>query len=166
MKLKVPIQDKLIFLGVISAAYGIKGEVIIKTFNSNPEQLPEMNIMDFKGNQINLDLVRIHPKGGIIAKVDGCDSRTKAEHLAKTKLYCYRSDLPDTLEDEFYITDLVGMVVKNTKGDNIGKVSAVHNFGAGDIIEVEFDDSNKKEMYPFTQELFPEILDDYIVADI
>lgn len=166
MKLKVPIQDKLIFLGVISAAYGIKGEVLIKAFNADPKHLPEMDIVDAAGEQIGLAFVRVHPKGGIVAKVDGCNSRTKAEQLAKTKLYCYRSTLPETQEDEFYITDLVGISVLNAEGENLGRVAAVHNFGAGDIIEIEFFGSNNKQMYPFTREFFPDILDDHIVADI
>lgn len=161
--------DKLIFLGVISAAYGIKGEVVVKTFNADPKTLSEMNLVDKDGKLIDLQFVRMHPKGGIVAKIAGCNTRSAAENLAKTKIYCHRDSLSEPEEDEFYIADLVGMKVVNTAGEEIGLVSAVHNFGAGDIIEVEFtaeDKQGKKEMFPFNKEFFPEINKTEIIADL
>lgn len=163
MKLKMLMQDKFIFLGVISAAYGIKGEVIIKTFNAKPEELPEMQIVDKEGREINLTFVRMHPKGGIVAKIEHCHTRTMAEKLAKTKLYCLRDSLPQTEDDEFYITDLINLKVLDEDNNHVGKILAIHNFGAGDIIEIEFANSGKKEMFPFTKEYFPTIEDEYIV---
>lgn len=158
-------EDKLIFLGVISAAYGIKGEVIVKTFNADPEKLSEMHILDSEGESIDLKFIRVYPKGGIIARIGNCCTRSEAEKLAKTKLYCYRSMLPQTEEDEFYIADLVEMKVFDQQNNLLGVVAAVHNFGAGDILEIEYAESKKREMFPFTKEFFPEILKDRIIAN-
>ena len=165
-------KDKLIFLGVISAAHGIKGEVLIKTFNSNPEKLTELELVDCDHNPVKLNFVRIYPKGGrkggqkggIIAKPEGCNTRSQAEQLAKTKLYCQRDALPSADQDEFYVSDLEGMRVVDMDKNPVGSIVAVHNFGAGDILEIEFTDSSKKsEMFPFTKEIFPEITDDHVV---
>lgn len=167
-------QDKLIFLGVISAAHGIKGEVLVKAFNADPEKLAEMEIVDEKNNPIKLTFVRRQQKKGsprkgssrtsstpvIVARVVGCNNRNDAEKLVRRGLYCRRDALPAAVENEFYISDLVGLEVLDQENKPVGTVSAIFNFGAGDIIEIKMLESGKKEMFPFTKEIFPEIRDD------
>lgn len=156
-------KDKLIFLGVISAAHGIKGEVLIKTFNADPKKLADMEIIDKDENIIKLEFVRDYHKGGIIAIIDGCNSRNDAEKFIKTALYCKRSSLPKTTTEEFYINDLIGLRVIDIEFQEMGVVTGVFNFGAGDIIEIKFFKNNQQEMFPFTKEIFPEIKEDTIV---
>ena len=159
-------QNKLILIGVISLAHGIKGEVIIKSFTSPPENIFNLKIEDRSGNDISINHVSKHKSGGFICTVSGCWARNQAEQLKKTALYCRRSNLPLLAEDEFYFEDLKGKIVKNDKDEEIGRIINVDNFGAGDIIEIKFNDNSRTEFFPFTDEFFPVIDKDYVLLVI
>ncbi len=122
-------KEKLILVGKIVAPQGLRGEVRVQTYTENPTDFKDFkNIAGVNG----FKFVRALPGSAvIIAKVAGVDERNGAEALRGTELFVRRGDLPDLAAGEFYHDDLIGMSV----GDN--KVVAVHNFGAGDILELD-----------------------------
>ena len=148
-------SKQLICVGVISSAYHLKGLVKVTTFTSEPQSLCEMPCVTGNGESITCNFVK-NDKGKMICKIEGINDRTAAEKILGTKLYISRSDLPEPEDSEYYIEDLRGMNVINMNDQIIGKIKTSHNFGAGDIIEIEFSDK-KSEMYAFTKAIFPEI---------
>ncbi len=155
-------DDRLILVGVISAAHGIKGDVLVKSFTDPKENILAVNILDATHAPIKLKKIRANTNGTLVCKFAGSNDRNAAEALSGTKLFCLRDNLPKIQEDEYYISDLKDMVVVNENGEDIGVIIDVANFGAGDIIEIRFK-NNTEEMFPFTKELFPEIGKDYVV---
>jgi len=155
-------DDRLILVGVISAAHGIKGDVLVKSFTEPKENILAIDVLDENNTPIKLKKIRINSNGAIVCRFAGSNDRNAAEALSGTKLFCLRDTLPSTQEDEYYISDLRKFFVVNENGKKIGIIIDVANFGAGDIIEIRFN-NNTEEMFPFTKEFFPEIGKDYVV---
>lgn len=153
-------SGNLILVGVISSAYQLQGLVKISSYTSPIKNICNYPCLDKDRRIYKLKFIR-EDKKKVIARIDGVTDRTMAEKILKTKLYVERGTLPNTDETEHYISDLVGMDVLDDKNNLFGKVKAFHNFGAGDIIEISFED-RKSEMYPFTKELFPEVSDKFV----
>lgn len=153
-------EDNLILVGVISSAYHLKGLVKITSFTSDPKDICKHLCFDKKGKEYKLKFIKSDKKK-IVARIEGITDRTMAEEILKTKLYIPRSSLPELESTEYYISDMIGMNVLDEQNNEIGKVKAFHNFGAGDIIEIAFADK-KSEMHPFTKELFPEITKEFV----
>ena len=86
----------------------------------------------------------------------GVEDRNAAEALKQTKIYAQKSDFPAAEDGEYYSHELAGLEVRKPDGGKIGEVLAHHNFGAGDILEVKFN-NGKTEMMPFVDEVFPEV---------
>ena len=161
------LDNKLIMVGVISSAHGILGQVVVKSFTQPPENIVNLPVFDQDQNAIKLKMIRLQPNGNLICKLENCHTRTEAENLIKKSLYCFRSSLPEILEEnEFYIEDLQGLKVIDPQGNHIGNITNVANYGGGDIIEVQFINNEKSEMLPFTKELFPEITKHHVVLNI
>jgi 16S rRNA processing protein RimM len=144
-----------VLMATIGAAHGIKGEVRIKTFTGDPLALGQYGSL-FAGDGRAFEIVAIRPQGTVVvARLKGVDDRSAAEALNGTKLFVERATLPDELEEEeFYHADLVGMDVLDERGERIGKVIAVQNYGAGDILEIKGPGVNG-ELVPFTRAAVP-----------
>ena len=95
-------------------------------------------------------------KGVVLASIEGVKDRDDAEALVGTELFVDRHMLPATVEDEFYYADLVGLAAKHIGGEPYGTVHAVHNFGAGDVLEIERA-TGGRVMLPFNRETVPEV---------
>ena len=108
-----------------------------------------------------------HSKELLRVKIKGVDDRNVAETLIGTGLYIERTKLPQTEEDEFYHTDLIGLMALTSKGEKVGTVNALYNFGAGDLIEIRTSE-NRLEMLPFTKEYVPTInlKEGYIIVEM
>lgn len=148
-----------IFLGRIGAAHGIKGQVRIATHTQDPEAIGSYGPLetDRPGLTITLSGIRLH-KNVVIAHIKGVSDRTAAEALNGVGLYVDRGRLPPTEdEDDFYHADLIGLDARLDSGVTIGKVSAVPNFGAGDLIEVQDPQTGDTFLYPFTKAVVPEV---------
>ena len=148
-----------IFLGQIGAAHGIKGQVRIATHTQDPEAIGGYGPLDTDrpGLTITLTKVRLQ-KNVVIAHIKGISDRTAAEQLNGVSLYIDREKLPETGdEDDFYHADLIGLDARLESGVTIGKVSAVPNFGAGDLIEVRDPQSGDTYLYPFTRAVVPHV---------
>lgn len=146
-----------IFLGQIGAAHGIKGQVRIATHTQDPEAIGSYGPLDTDrpGLTITLTKVRLH-KNVVVAHIKGVSDRTAAEQLNGVSLFIDRDRLPATEdEDDFYHADLIGLDARLDSGVTIGKISAVPNFGAGDLIEVRDPQSGDTYLYPFTKAVVP-----------
>ncbi|MGV2432926.1 MAG UNVERIFIED_CONTAM: ribosome maturation factor RimM [Rickettsiaceae bacterium] len=157
---QIMMSDQLIYVGVISDAYNMQGLVKITSFMNKPEDICNISTIDQNGVQYCLQLIKLDKKK-VICRVNGINNRTDAEKILGTKLYISRSLLPDTEESEYYIEDLKNLDVIDDSGVKIGKINGIHNFGAGDIVEIGFCDKSV-EMFSFTKENFPEITKNYV----
>ena len=128
--------DVRVLLAKIGAAHGVKGEVRVKAFVGDPLALQHHGVL-FASDGRSFETERIRPgKGVVIAKFRGIDDRNAAEALNGTELFVERAALPTPDEDEFYHADLIGLEAYNAAGDLVGTVVAIHNFGAGDILDI------------------------------
>lgn len=150
--------DNPVQLAVIGAAHGIKGEVRVKTYTGDPLDLGSYGLLyDISGK--SYEILSIRPsKTVVVVRFAGVDDRNAAEALNGKELYVDHAQLPQDLdEDEFYYTDLIGLAVRDSAGVSYGKVSAVFNFGGGDVLEIK-ESGKKPVLIPFTLVSVPEIL--------
>jgi 16S rRNA processing protein RimM len=150
-------EDDRVLLGDIGAAQGLKGEVRIRSFTQDPEAIGCYGALeDEAGRSIEIAALRPGPKG-LIGRIKGVDTREAAEALTGTKLYMSRERLPARDEEEWYHADLIGLEAVDANGETIGTVTAIHNFGAGDLIEVRPVAGGEAQLVPFTESNVPEI---------
>lgn len=146
---------KPIQMAVIGAPHGIKGELRVKTFTGDPLALADYGpLYDEAGNRY--DVVDIRPaKNVVVVRFRQVTDRAAAEALNGAVLYVDRSVLPEDLEeDQFYHADLIDLPVHDEEGQVVGHVSAFHDFGGGDIMEVVLG-SGKTVLVPFSREAVP-----------
>ncbi len=150
--------ERRILLGEIGAAHGIRGEVSVKSYTANPEDIAAYGpLTDERATRtFELKIVRVTPKG-VIARVSGVDDRTAAERLCLTRLYVPRSRLPATEDDAFYHEDLIGLHAVDSDGQVFASVTGVFNFGAGDLIEIKRPGETEGELVPFLKEYVGDI---------
>jgi len=156
--------ENLILVGVIKSCHGIKGHVILKSFTEPPIKILERDLINESRESITITLIKQTPKGELICRFNDVNTRENAENLKGCKLFCLRSSLPKLAEDEFYIADLQNLSVLDQDNNIIGNIKNTLNFGAGDLIEVEFLD-NTTELFPFNKDFFPVITKDYVVLN-
>lgn len=141
-------------LATIGAAHGIKGEVRIKAHGADPLALDAYGPLE-AGDGRSFEIERLRPsRGVVIAKLRGIDGRTAAEKLNGLDLYVDRARLPAPDIDEFYHADLIGLQAVGEAGEPLGTLIAVHNFGAGDILEIA-PRRGQTILVPFTKETAP-----------
>jgi 16S rRNA processing protein RimM len=150
-------KSKDILMAIIGSPHGIKGEVRVKSFTEDPLAFAEYGeLHDATGNAYQVSQARFS-KTVAITRFKGIDTREKAEALNGVELFVDRSMLPQTDdEDEFYMSDLVGLEAVSDTGVRLGIVKQVHDFGAGDILEIRLE-NGPLEMFPFTREIFPQV---------
>jgi len=151
--------QKLLCLGVISGAHGIRGEVVIKSFTASPLDIGAYGpLCDQQGRREFVITPLRLAKKGVIARIEGVNGRNMAESLKGMELYIDRQRLPEPDdEDEFYYADLTGLEVRSLQGRRLGEIVAIHDFGAGDLIEIRFDDGGKSELFAFDRKTIPQI---------
>ncbi len=156
-----------VLMGVIGAAHGIRGEVRVKSFTQDPLALGDYGALSTQDGR-SFTIADIRPaKTVVVARFKEVRDRDAAEALAGTELFVERALLPQDLdEDEFYYADLIGLEIRDLEGAAIGKVAAVHDFGAGDIIEMRRTNGGSV-MIPFTRTAVPTVAlkDGHIVVD-
>jgi 16S rRNA processing protein RimM len=145
-----------VLLGVIIGAQGLKGEVKVKAFTATPEKLGAYGPLHAKdGRTFGIVSVRAMKDAAIVA-FKGIDDRSSAERLKGVELFVSRAALPATDDEEFYHADLIGLRAEDTEGRAMGTVRALHNFGAGDVLELARDDGDEVFL-PFTREVARQI---------
>ncbi len=149
-------------------AQGLKGEVKAKIFTAAPDALPRYGKLHGKDGRIfTITAFRPTKEGEAVIGFAEVKDRNAAEALKGTELFVSRDALPDTGEDEFYHADLIGLEARDSEGRVLGKVAALHNFGASDVIELLRDDGDTVHL-AFTRETVPviRIADGYIVVAV
>lgn len=146
-------SDKPLTLAAVTGAHGVAGEVRLKLLGEGFDALKSHK--SFNEGALTLVKIRSDNKGGAIARFAEVSDRTAAEQLRGTALSVSREELPGLEEGEFYFSDLLDLPVITDKGEAVGRVCAVENFGATDIVEIEKPDG-KKFMVPLTDQAVPE----------
>jgi len=146
-----------ICVGVITGAQGVRGAVRIKSFTAAPEDVAAYGPVADEAGERSFDLRAVgRAKGVVIATIAGIADRDAAERLKGVRLYVARAKLPAPGEEEYYHADLIGLAAVLKDGTVLGRVRAVHEYGAGDSIEVLRDDGGTV-LVPFTRAAVPEI---------
>lgn len=144
-----------ICVAAIAGAQGARGAVRLKTFTGTPGAVAQFRALeDESGRPVRLALIGRRARIAV-ARIEGVADRTEAEALRGTRLYAPRAELPPPGPDEFYHVDLIGLEAALADGRAVGKVAAVHDFGAGDVIEIA--GANGPVLLPFTRETAPDI---------
>lgn len=147
----------LIVVAQIAGAFGVKGEVRVRSFTDDPEACFAYGpLMDEQGKVV-LTPVRHRPLNDLFG-VTAKESRQREEWEAMrgTLLHAAREALPQADEGEFYVADLIGARVVHVDGRELGVVKSVQNFGAGELLEIK-PGEGQTYLLPFTEENFPEI---------
>ncbi len=147
-----------ILLGQITGAHGIRGDILVRTFTGEPAAIAAYGpLTDAAGTKsFKLRIVRVTDKG-VVARLDGVTDRNGAEAVRGQELYVERSKLPATDDTEYYHADLIGLAAEAPDGTLIGRVVAVQNFGAGDLLEIELTGGTATEYVQFTNANVPEV---------
>jgi len=149
---------RLILVGRVGGAHGVRGELRINAFTARPEALLRYRDLKREDGATVLTLIAGRPaKGNLIARAHGVETRDQAEALKGLSLYVAREDLPAPDDDEFYLADLIGLEARDRSDAVIGRIKAVENFGAGDLLEIEPADGGASWWLPFTREAVPEV---------
>ena len=158
-------RDNLVCVGAIAGAFGVRGEARVKSFCADPAAIAGYGPLATEGGRsFDLRITR-EIKGGFAARLSGVATREQAEALRGTRLYAPRERLGPLDEEEFYHADLIGLEVVDTGGAVLGRVRAIHDFGAGDVIEVA---GPRELMLPFTRAAVPtvDVAAGRLVADL
>ena len=143
----------------IGAAHGIRGEVKLWSFMESPMAVADYGPLETEDGARAFEIESLRPaKDHLVARIAGVADRDAAAKLTNTDLFVPRERLPAIEEeDTFYYADLVGLAAVTAEGEAVGTVSAVHNFGAGDIIEIAPAGGGQTLMLPFTEAAVPEV---------
>ena len=141
----------------IGAAHGVRGAVRLWTFTEDPLAVKRYGPLTTKDGTRQFEIATAREaKGHLVATLKGIATRDEAERLNGIELYIAREKLPDTDEDEYYHADLIGLAAVNAADEPIGRVIAIHNFGAGDIIEIA-PPHGTTMLLPFTNAVVPTV---------
>jgi 16S rRNA processing protein RimM len=146
-----------ICVGAIAGAFGVKGEVRLKSFCVPPEAIADYGpLWTEDGRSFTVALTR-PVSGGLGARLSGVATREAADALRGLRLHVDRAALPALPEDEFYHADLIGLAVRDPGGAALGHVRAVLNHGAGDLLEVARPQGGEAVLVPFTRDAVPTV---------
>ena len=139
----------------IGAAHGVRGAVKLWTFTDDPFAVRDYGPLSTRDGARHFEVTSAREaKGHLVATFKGVTTREEAERLNGIELYVSREKLPATEDDEYYHTDLIGLAAVTTAGVPLGRVIAIHNFGAGDIIEIA-PPSGMTMLLPFSNAVVP-----------
>ena len=149
--------ERLILVGRVAGAFGVKGEVRITSYTDDPAALVRYRDLRREDGSPGLTLTAGRPhKGALVGRAKEIATREEAEALRGLQLYVPRAALPAPDEDEFYLADLIGLAAVDPDGAEIGRIKSVQNFGAGDLLEIA-PPSGPTWWLPFTKEAVPEV---------
>jgi 16S rRNA processing protein RimM len=143
----------------IGAAHGIRGEVKLWPFTQDPMAVLDYGPLESENGQQRFEIEALRPaKDFLVARFKGVADRSAAEALCNLDLFVSRDRLPPIDEDDtYYFADLVGLAALREDGTPLGTVTAVHNFGAGDLIEIAPASGGEPLLLPFTDAVVPKV---------
>lgn len=147
-----------ICVGAIAGSFGVQGEVRLKSFCADPTAIADYGPLftEDGAQSYQIKLTRA-VAGGLGARITGVATKEQADALRGVSLYVDRAKLPNLPDDEFYHTDLIGLAAHDTGGVLIGTVQAVHNHGAGDLLEIAGAGLKTSLLLPFTRAVVPTV---------
>ena len=138
-------KRRLILAGRITGAHGLKGEVKLRSFTQDPLAIASYGPLDLEGGRRQLSIVKLRPaREGFVATLAGVEDRTTAEALRGLRLYVDRNRLPEPEAGTCYQADLIGLEVATSRGETLGRVTTIVNYGAGDLLDVEVPADRKR----------------------
>jgi len=161
-------MTEMICVGVIAGAFGVRGEVRLKSFTAQADAIADYAPLMTEDGQTEFSIALTSSiKNGMAARLSGITSKEEADALKGTKLFVPRDRLPDLPDDEYYYTDLVGLEVRDTGGTLLGTVRSVQNHGASDLLEIHAPGMKTTVLLPFTLAAVPtvDLASGRIVAD-
>jgi 16S rRNA processing protein RimM len=161
-------QQDRICVGTIAGSFGVRGEVRLKSFCAEPTDIASYGPLATEDGSRRFTVTLTRPvSGGLGARLSGVSTKEEADALKGTGLYVGRDRLPSLGDDEFYHADLIGMEVRDTGGALLGTVRAIHNHGAGDLLEIHAPGRKTELLLPFTLAVVPtvDLASRRIVAD-
>lgn len=151
-------MSDLICIGAIAGSFGVSGEVRLKSFCSEPTDIASYGPLSTEDGSRQFQITLTRPvSGGLGARIEGVKTKEQADALRGTSLYVARNRLPGLPDDEFYHADLIGLSAYDTGGELIGKVTAIYNHGAGDIVEISPVRHKSALLLPFTTAIVPNV---------
>lgn len=151
-------NETLICVGSITGAYGVNGELRVKSFCAVPEDIEGYSPLTTEDGRREFALALIRPmKNGFVARIADVATKEQADALRGTQLFAHRNQLPSLPDDEYYYSDLVGLEVCDTGGALLGRVKTVQNHGATDLLEVSDMQSAGAVLVPFTRAVVPTV---------
>jgi 16S rRNA processing protein RimM len=152
-------SEQRICVARVGAPHGVRGEVKLWSFTSDPLAVADYGTLESKDGARTLEIETLRPaKDHLVARFKGVSDRDAAERLRSLDLYVARARLPPIAgNDEFYVTDLVGLAAHDRDGARIGDIVSVQNFGAGDLLELKLDAARDTVFVPFTETTVPHV---------
>lgn len=149
-------SEDRICVGAIAGSFGVRGEVRLKSFCAEPEAIGDYGPLSSEDGKVEYTVKITRPiKNGFAARLSGVGNKEAADALKGTRLYAERDALPQLPDDEFYHADLIGLEALDTGGTKLGKIHAVHDHGAGDLLELR--GSGQPVLVPFTRAAVPTV---------
>lgn len=158
-----------ICVGAIAGSFGVQGEVRLKSFCAEPTAIADYGLLYTEDGSRSFKVKLTRPvAGGLGARLTGIATKEEADALKGTNLYADKARLPRLPDGEYYYADLIGLDVRDTGGATLGKVIAVHNHGAGDILEINGPGLPRGLLLPFTLANVPtvDVAAGCLVADL
>lgn len=148
----------LICIGAVAGAFGVNGEVRLKSFTADPAAIAAYAPLTTEDGGRSFDVTLTRPiSNGFAARLGGVATREQAEALRGTRLFVPRDRLPSLPDDEYYHADLIGLTVVDTGGTVLGTVAAVLNHGATDLLEIRIPGRSTTVLLPFTIAAIPTV---------
>jgi 16S rRNA processing protein RimM len=149
-------NKKQLCVGKILGAHGLRGLVRLRSYTEIPEAIATYPLTTADGRRIKLAL---KSKAGeeYVAAIEGCDSKEQADALRGHELLTDRSALPQPTAKEYYHADLIGLPTRDLAGKVLGSVAALHDFGAGGMLEIQPVEGKQSFMLPFRDAFVPVI---------
>jgi 16S rRNA processing protein RimM len=150
--------SRLVQLGVIGAPHGVRGELRVKSFTGDPKALAAYRSLTDEAGAKTFEIASARPikDDMLVVRLKGVDTREAAAALTGAGLFVPREALPPAEdEDEFYHADLIGLRAETADGDLVGEITAVHNFGADDLLEIKLAGERRTIYLPFTKAIAP-----------
>ena len=152
-------KGRLVLVGRFGAPQGVRGETRVQSFTASPAAIGAYGPLTDARGTASFAFERLRPLKDdmLVVKVRGVESREAAAALTGVELFVPRDRLPSPSEDEFYHDDLIGLAAVTADGRALGRVAAIANFGAGDILEIAPEGGGDALLVPFTRAIVPEI---------
>lgn len=153
-----PPPERRVVLAVIGAAHGVRGEARVKAFTADPLAITDYGPLFSADGRVFAIAEGRHLKDDmLVVRFEGVADREAVRALTGTELFVDRAALPEPEDEEFYHSDLIGLSVIDLAGEPVGKVSALHDFGAGDILEIRPEGGGQTWLQPFTRAAVPKV---------